>query len=161
MKTKANFFTWRKLIWIALTFFTWFLERIFDKLFSKIETMANNILTFIGHIGLTSFEKLTGILCLLTLFIMWLFWYFKEYKRNKNQYFNLIEQNINSANVNIRYLKGIIQNSNMNLDLLVIAENFSEEEMDIIGLDSDQKEKAKQYFKQKYGHEPNRDNPKS
>lgn len=117
--------------------------------------MTSNILTIIGGIELSSFQKVTGILCLLAIFCMWLFWYFKEYKQSKKKYFDYIERNINSADINLRYLKALAQYRGESLDLLTMAENFSEEEMHTIGLSSDQIEKSKQYFKQKYGYEPN------
>jgi hypothetical protein len=158
MKTTANFFTWKNFKWvigfIAVTFFSWFLDKVFDKLFSKIEIMTHNILTFIGSIELSSFQKVTGILCLLSISCMWLIWYFKEYKQSKKEYFDYIERSINSADINLRYLKALSQSRGESLDLLTMAEKFSEEEMHTIGLSSDQIEKSKQYFKQKYGYEP-------
>lgn len=165
MKNSKSFLTWENLKWslgvIVLTFFTWLLEKIFNKLFSKIETMVNNILSFIGNIELTSFEKVTGILCLLTLFIMWLVWYFKEYRKYKNQYFDMLEAMIVENKVDIKCLQLQVSTGQKDLDLLTIGRNFSDEGMKVLGLSPTQIYKANQYLKQKYGYEPNRDNPKS
>lgn len=161
MKNTISFLTWKYLkyvmMWIIFTFFSWLLESIFSGLKLKLENMANSILIFISNIELSSFQKVTGILCLLAIFFTWLIWYLKEYKQSKKEYFDLLENSLIDNEVNIRYLQ-LQMVYGKDVDLLTIAENFSEQGMKIIGLDIEKIKKAKQYFKQKYGYEPNRDN---
>lgn len=141
MKNTINFLTWKYIklimIYVIITFLTWLLEGIFGELKLKLEDMTNNILIFISSIEISSFQKVTGILCLLAIFFTWLMWYLKEYKQSKKEYFDLIEDKIefNKTNLDFLRLKDILGRQPDYIDL---AKNFSDESLKLLGYNDEQ-----------------------
>jgi hypothetical protein len=154
--TKTRIIT--TIAWIPLTIIGWLIQWILEKRLNSITDSLSKIK--IG--GIMEILKNISPYIFITFFligiIVWVYWILEDRIKSKNEYFDTLESMLIQQKVDIRYLQLQISTGQKDLDLLTISENFSDKGMKNLGLNSTQIYKANQYFKQKYGYEPNRDN---